>query len=88
MMHGRQRRYGEHGPIPPERHQHAAPADRLFQHFRRLNNAGVQSVAGKFAAHDAQRFHQAGFFRQSNQANYLGRVHTRNVLHFPSLLNW
>lgn len=32
-------------------------------------------VAGKLAAHDAQRFPQSRFFRQRDQADYLGRIH-------------
>ena len=74
-VHGRQGRDGQHGTVPSEGHQHAAPSDSPFQSIRRFNDAGAQPVAGKFPAHDAQRFPQSRFFRQRDQADYLGRIH-------------
>ena len=75
VVRSRQRGDGQHGAVPAEGYQHAAPDDGLFQGIRRLNDAGPQPVAGKLAAHDAQRFPQSRFFRQRDQADYLGRIH-------------
>lgn len=38
-VHGRQGRDGQHGAVPSESHQHAAPPDSPFQGIRRFNDA-------------------------------------------------
>ena len=51
----------------------AAPPRKLA--LNEVSLIRAQSVAGKFPAHDAQRFPQSRFFRQRDQADYLGRIH-------------